>query len=102
MGFFFGRRRTKADLALVEAAQGSTACMAFIAYMNALIDATAIAQLNEEWPRAEVALLRCVADCPPDMRPILADVLARAHEMTTHRVTQRGLMDARRMVVAHE
>ena len=75
MGFFFGRRRSRADLALVEAAQGSTACMAFVAYLTALVDSSGVDQLNKEWPRAEAALLRCVADCPPDMRPILVDVL---------------------------
>ena len=98
MGFFF-RKRPVADITLLEVAHGSTACMAAVAYLTAINEAQAEQQLVTEWPRAEATLLRCLADCPPDLRPVLADVLQRTHALTEHRATQRGLMEIRRAVI---
>ena len=95
MGFLF-RKKPVADIALLEASHG---CMAAVAYFTAIVEAGAEAQLVTEWPRAEVALLRSLADCPPDLQPVLADVLQRAHALTEHRATQRGVMEVRRAVI---
>jgi len=96
--WFFGRdARERARVARLADLHGAARCRAACDLLEELAEQDSLA-IARAWQQLEPLLLPAMPDCPPDLKPRLAEALLACHAVTRHRATQKGLMDLRRGV----
>ncbi len=85
-------RGTTVRVDRVLSTHGAFRCMAVEQALVALADRGDSAAIVVAWSRLEGPLLEALTDCPPDLKPRLADALARCSVACANRAVAQSLM----------